>query len=550
MKLSNILNEMHYKDLYGAEFDKFRKKYTKLLKDNHLSKYNIFVNFTSYSYNDLDRSFNEDPSHSDPAGLYAYPLDYVLKYPADIWYGAKARYLRVIEAKKNVNILNLTYLEEYRAFELLKKVYGADTSMHMRLVKKHFKTRLQKPSTEGYWGRVFFQCAQIPMSILEKLESKELEVGDIRSGINSAKEQRSLLTKMGITAVKDTPSRKNYAVINDREPEQILFLDKTSFSIKETFILHERGKNDRKGENTSQHPEVNDEGVRLAVKIFAEFGHKIKKFDQQREYGVHYTLFFSDKGFKLSIDFAFPRWVMDTRKMGEKKHKERKLTTYHYPEILLWTDRGEIEYKAHEDESFSEIAETVHHRYLENDPIENWEPYTSEKEISTRKKAHELQVEQNIQKQRKEDLDEASLYKERLSSIISLVKQKFNVTYLNPFDNVIHEETLIDAVKFIDFVDRMVFSEQKNFDELYKMAEADYFNADEDLSDKYKSFLDMLKFLESKGMSLKHNSRLSFIETWLEEYKPPIEESIETLFFKIRENRMKSSIQCRGNNNV
>ena len=45
VELSGILNEIHYTDAYGDKFVEFRKKYSKILKQDTIMKYKLFVIF-------------------------------------------------------------------------------------------------------------------------------------------------------------------------------------------------------------------------------------------------------------------------------------------------------------------------------------------------------------------------------------------------------------------------------------------------------------------------------------------------------------------------
>jgi hypothetical protein len=75
-----LFQETSYKDIYAKAFQEFEKKWKKQKNDTDL-----YVQFTNHNDNTLGRSIYADPNHSDPAGVYGYPLKYVIDYPADIW---------------------------------------------------------------------------------------------------------------------------------------------------------------------------------------------------------------------------------------------------------------------------------------------------------------------------------------------------------------------------------------------------------------------------------------------------------------------------------
>ena len=105
MRMDLLELELKYgfdKDKYPQGFHDFFKKWKK-----HKSK-NYYVQFSNHKDNTLDKTSYSDPTHSDPKGNYGYPLQYVIDYPMDIWYGANAKYLRVLESTAN----NILYLND------------------------------------------------------------------------------------------------------------------------------------------------------------------------------------------------------------------------------------------------------------------------------------------------------------------------------------------------------------------------------------------------------------------------------------------------------
>ncbi len=104
---SNKLNEIVYQDAFGPEFEKFHKKWKGQKKDRTL-----FVQFTNFDAGYDNKVGYSDPNHSDPKGVYGYPLWYVIDHPGDIWYGANAKFLRVLQNTHPEKTLQLTYSRE------------------------------------------------------------------------------------------------------------------------------------------------------------------------------------------------------------------------------------------------------------------------------------------------------------------------------------------------------------------------------------------------------------------------------------------------------
>ena len=106
------LFELHYIDMFPKKFEEFRKKYNKISRtpEGRL----LYVQFTNFKGDVLDRTSSETTDHTDPMGNYAYPLSYVINNPADLWYGMDANNLRILEKTELTTTLILSdiYSEE------------------------------------------------------------------------------------------------------------------------------------------------------------------------------------------------------------------------------------------------------------------------------------------------------------------------------------------------------------------------------------------------------------------------------------------------------
>jgi hypothetical protein len=121
----DLIQELHITDVATKGFKTFLKRYGDKVTDPDL-----FVNFTAakpgmdkrfYGQNPVPKEIPKDPmphaagpaflmkspDHSDPVGMYGYPLEYVVKHPFDIVYGSEGRTLRVVRRTESCNTLNL-----------------------------------------------------------------------------------------------------------------------------------------------------------------------------------------------------------------------------------------------------------------------------------------------------------------------------------------------------------------------------------------------------------------------------------------------------------
>ena len=101
----------------------------------------MYIQFTDFSNTTIDKGVNKDPDHSDPVGTYGYPIDYVLKFPADIWYGQRAKYLRVLKREtkyqNHLDLQSITTLSQ--ALAEINKIYRANEAYDQYDYANRFK---------------------------------------------------------------------------------------------------------------------------------------------------------------------------------------------------------------------------------------------------------------------------------------------------------------------------------------------------------------------------------------------------------------------------
>jgi hypothetical protein len=353
------LSAVRYEDIYPASFKDFRKKYLKLFKKGSPERpWSYYVQFTNFMSDKLLKKPFENPDHHDPVAVYAYPLAYVLKHPADIWYGNQAKYLRVLKERKRNKTLRLQFLTESEAGHILYKM-GLNRD-DMERAAQLWPDRVGKG--QGSIGRAFFQAMQMDMSglpaQLPRMKAKRRELANtvpVRSGL----EQTKLLRKAGFDAIEDSATNQKKAVINDREPEQIAFLHPHAFDVVEIYDLNL--KTNKEGVGISQ--ELASLKPKLAAKIATAIGDRLADTDR-------YNLFWTKGGREIEIRFDRPASYYENKKLGEKAHKESKLSSPHLVNVVLRSERGDFKPMAMSSELFDNIVDDIASRFEAATPIE------------------------------------------------------------------------------------------------------------------------------------------------------------------------------------
>jgi hypothetical protein len=396
------LFELHYSDTYGNEFHDFVAKYKKLIRNKQINQADYFVQFTDHKDNNINKSIYQEPNHSDPVGNYGYPLDYVLKYPSDIWYGKNAKFFRILKSKTD-NLLILNNIEnESDCYYYAKKLgfTSHDIDEYIYLTKRYYKDRITG-STK--WAKIFMQLLQVdftqePVDKEAGLFSHAKKSYPIRSG----KEQTRLLIKAGYHAIEDRSRNQNSAIINNREPQQIIFLTTTSFTVEDVYRLTNDSRNRDRIMTTNNPPEQFERKV--VSKVLSIFdGDKIKNvLDKQYNMHKHY---FSNAGRRVGIYIEHYVGYSDGKKFGEKKHKELSTSDSFEMRFDIDTEYGTIIYRVNTDEKLNNLYTYLADRWSdmkENGDIVRDYPMTSikfESDIEAERKA-EYEKRQNAERQK------------------------------------------------------------------------------------------------------------------------------------------------------
>lgn len=215
MRYRDLVTEVHHSDLYPKAFAAFLTKYRPFA-----GRGDLYVNFTDHNGNTLDKSFSPKPNHGDPAGLYAYPLEYVVNHPANIQYGQQARFLRVIQDTSR-NKLVLPTMTQEQALAILARMGIGEPQKKMAVAAK----RVREGHLAGNLvAKAFFHVVQYYSAVGQKTR-----LGN--------REQSALFLKAGIDAVEDRSTNAREAIIYPDEPEQIVFLSRTAFRVADVYEL-------------------------------------------------------------------------------------------------------------------------------------------------------------------------------------------------------------------------------------------------------------------------------------------------------------------------
>lgn len=356
MRLKNIIrdfsriDEVHYADTYPQGFVDFRKRYMALSRKGDGS--DLYVQFTSKD-NALDRTAVATPDHRDPVGVYAYPLSYVLSHPADVWYGRGARYLRVLKDTSN-NKLRLTRIENETEVSRLLRKMGFNYEQVDQMIKTARKTYKGRYIGKTKFAKLFMTAAQIDLLSTPEMDTYDRPVYRVRTGA----EQTALFRAAGFDAIEDTSRTHAQAVINDREPEQIIFLTRGAFRVVEVIPLRPLG-HVRQGPDddafrsklnrldrdlpsmvapTPDTPRVERPFVATIAKLL---GDEIKEGPERSSLNG-WSYYWTKKGRRIEIRFEVHDGYFDGKKFGQKNHRSYKLHDQYKTSIKIKTEFGDI----------------------------------------------------------------------------------------------------------------------------------------------------------------------------------------------------------------
>lgn len=212
-KIINLINEIHYTDYYPKQFVNFVEKY----KTQNLD--NLYIHFSNFKADVLDKRIAYDPAgtHDDPAGVYAFPADYVVSHPSDIGFGTNRKYLAVIRNRAPDQTLYLQDINKEQFIYYLDKMFPKE-NWDLNAVYQNYIV-LRGMRTGAYLYRKLY--------------------GFMDDKKRTPKEMNEILVRAGIKVLVDNAEDRSSHIIHPDEPHQAIFLTRDSFEIVETFQLRQ-----------------------------------------------------------------------------------------------------------------------------------------------------------------------------------------------------------------------------------------------------------------------------------------------------------------------
>ena len=446
------LKEVHFSDYYSKGFMEFYNKYK---NRKYLSDKSLYVQFTNKD-NTTDKTFVETPSHSDPSGNYAYPLEYVIKYPADIWYGNNTSHLRILRKRPNSKGIFLSNIDFSYAMDLFQRIgysydpyridkrknseFGLWNSGLWDRLKKKFPNRIKGANQDA---KRFWQYLQIDYKIDETDENYENYQSDklnTKFKIRSSVDQNKILQYMGFDWVEDKSKKDTSAIINDREPEQILFLNR-NFDIVDIFRLSDTSS--KKSMNTKNPDFLEKE---LAVKIFQATDDKFSEQDR--------STFYSKKGRVISISSERPQSYYKTRNMGQKLHREFGKYDSYYFRVSYSTEYGEINSSFPLDATLEEIVLEIQERYEGKKSANELNSKFKVRSIKIDKDDKDRERQEQRQKQEKEnkDLFDKYIKSNEFKEHCDIISEYYNIPKLDISYIRSNLETFYDYLQLLSYL--------------------------------------------------------------------------------------------------
>lgn len=385
-----IIQEVHYTDVYPKAFQEFYNKWKKYKNDSSL-----YVRFDNGNTTDtLSKGSSQNPDHSDPIGTYAYPLKYIIDYPGDIWYGHNSMYLKVIKDKSKKGYLRLDAMNYSDARSYLRKV-GLDGAYD--LAEKFYPDRAKGITAPG---KLFMSALQMDFSGATLPKNRKNVRDPIYPKTRSGKEQTELLLRMGINSLEDRANRISQASINDREPEQIVWLRPTDFEILETYRLSDK---------IPRRSSVTFDTDRLTRKIAAGIS---EIMNDSLTDSISNKEFWTKNGRKIIItphDVSL-KYRMDNLKIGQKPHKFfKKYNQYSYS-IDILTERGDFNELVGSDEKVEQMFSEFSYNWNKKEGVDNGKRYSKKEQEENEKREKDEREKKASEIRKKEYADYFDVY--------------------------------------------------------------------------------------------------------------------------------------------
>ena len=346
---SQELNETHYKDFYSKQFEEFRTKYLKKKTDRTL-----FVNFNNFYNNTVDKSFSPKLDHSDPSGVYAYPLKYVIDHPMDVRYGATGKYLRVIKLN-TTDILHIQSLSMSEMRAMLWKTKEVSFEDALPYFKKHYDIK--------HIPKIWFNVMQLTADGVKDMAAhysnkKNKSKFSVEGIVMTGEAQKQMFLDLGFKAIEDSATNSTKAAINDWEPEQIIFLTKDAFEIVEVFHM-DKAINDDSGflVNVSATYEHNL-ALEVATGIADAIGDSLNAKKAATASRNGYKVFYTSTGRSIGVAEVELADHSD-RPFAYKKHKEHGLVNTKAIDVYVISEKVKIHHTSTKKDSFKQVIKDV-----------------------------------------------------------------------------------------------------------------------------------------------------------------------------------------------
>jgi hypothetical protein len=319
--IESLIQEVHWGDVWPEGFKKLMAEW----KGKHT--HGLYVQFTNVA-DPLSKSANPEPSHSDPVGNYGYPLDYVLSHPADIWYGHGTRYARVLrsKARKTLRLDRVSWSAASEVVWRLRLPYDLNT------VKKVYRDRA-KGSTGP--GKILMSAIQMDLGAEPTKNGWGIKRYPTRTGM----EQTKLFLKAGYDAVEDLARSHKQASINDREPNQIIFLTPTSFDVVSVYRLSDPRDDNHVDTTLSWRMDVLEK--KIAVQIATAMGDSVTG-DKETSGLMGVTRRWTKKGRQIDIEAVDTSLSDRFNSNTHKPHKLSKKSSPHAIKVTVLSERGKF----------------------------------------------------------------------------------------------------------------------------------------------------------------------------------------------------------------
>lgn len=492
MRLSEItrLDEVHFEDKYPDSFVEFRKRYAKVAKRESID--DLYVQFTSHKDNTMDRTAHATPDHKDFVGTYGYPLDYVLKYTSDVWYGQGSRYLRVLK-KKTDRVLVLNEIEsDIDARVLLRRMgFTSQEAVDMVAVaSKHLRDRIKAPNKAA---KLFLACVQMDLLATPE-DSGGRKVFPTRSGL----EQSALVLKAGYNAVEDRSRSDRQAIVNDREPEQIIFLNRAAFEVVEVVALRPEMPAAKLPTLTHPSPEAASIERPLAAALAEAMGDRLKEGPERSNLNG-WSYYWTGGGRRIEIMFQKPDSYYANKSWGQKKHRADKLSDADRIFVTVQSERGPFKKVFSSQTKFKDIVAEFAATWRGMAPSGSWTPESLASFHKKRKDERDAEIQKQIDRERSMRLGRLAEFLGEVAWVARHYGLPFApnsdhdlnaelIDHLDRFGRLRRSRSLDEAAAFVE-KDISTSPAHKALLPQWKMIEAIIRNIEDDLKDDDSAFM-------------------------------------------------------------